>query len=289
MELSGCENIALLLRLASVTRSTPSTMSVNQDSTARTPKPSDLDSSDGLFTTPKTQAQYKKDVKTYLGAARATLQNMTGAALEDTRSDPDMDPAYFGCIKELLRLNRTLDGGEKSAGADADDEGEDLNVKKCFLGLPSPAGQYPATSCPRYAFTIHFLPRGLPDESNRHCRPPIFSALCKMMPVVVAGPRKARELSFKGGYWMIRGDLIVLVSDNFDLPGGPLQIVNFPLWLMVFLHLPTRPTICYRRQGTIRHFLCIHGVLVYLSQAGDWSLIRSAFLTDTDDPPNGSY
>ena len=276
------------------------------------PKAFELDGSNGPVANLKTQEQYVEDVKVYLGAARAALQSMTGITLEAMCSDPNIDPAYVGCARELLQRGRTgdsnekkdagyLDGSECSVRSDeADDEVDESIPRWKVFDLPPilpSAGEgplpsrLPVPSRPRYAFTIHFLPQGEPDEANLNL-PPVFSALSAIVPYP-GGIRYAlggqRKLLFKGGCWTSRGDLVVLTSEDFHLPDDILEIVDFPLWLKDFLHLPSTPTICYRRQGTIRYFLRIHDIVDHAAKMNDWTLIRTSLQNDAEGFPNADY
>ena len=94
-----------------------------------------MDGSDGpSVSIPKTQAEYVQDAIAHIGAARAALRNMTGATLENVFSDPNVDPAYIGCFRELLRLGGTTDSRRKGiVGHPA--ESSTQSAKEVGIGL----------------------------------------------------------------------------------------------------------------------------------------------------------
>ena len=199
-------------------------MSFPQDTSKKSAKYFEMDGSDGQDQQPKSQADYVVDIKAHLAAAHAALRHLTGATLEDLSSDPELHPAYLGCVRELLGF-----GFGNGTGLRLGSGRKGLSAEPGHLNHPAPSSQKkvgagrpavttvvekldaPVSSSSTSHFTIHFLPDGAFNGKRPDIEPSVFDQRLAML---LEGSLSLRNVSVSGKCWTSRGDLVMSTSKS---------------------------------------------------------------------------
>jgi len=178
--------------------------------------PRDLDGSDGPAHQPRPQTQYAEEVVAHLAAARAALRQLSVASVEVLCSDPGLDPAYVGCMRELAGLG--LGHGGKQGVVPGSIPGIDQHRKATLINEDDAWKDTAPSSIPGYVFTAHFFPRETYGRCARADRPSDDVLAGKMTEAMKENPTTAHITIPTRVSWTAHSDVTIRVPpDAIDM------------------------------------------------------------------------